>query len=284
MFHAVDTKDASAVEREVEESYRELYADSDPQFVPRAFRWLVDCFAGRYRDFQAIDVQYHDLEHTLQGTLCMGRLLTRYQRAGAVPALDRRRFELGLLAILLHDSGYLKKRGDHLGTGAKYTFTHVARSVEFGALLLAEKGFSVRDIRAVQNMIRCTGLNVELAAIPFDDELDRVVGYALGTSDLVGQMAAPDYVDKLPMLFSEFDEARAHERSETPDAVNFSDAEDLMRQTPAFWRNYVLDRITREFRGLFHYLDDPYPGGRNEYVERVEANLTRLVQVISAAG
>ena len=36
--------------------------------------------------------------------------------------------------------------------------------------------------------------------------------------------------------------------------------------------------------GLFHYLDDPYPGGRNEYVERVEANLARLVQVLSASN
>jgi hypothetical protein len=111
MSHTVDTKDASAVEREVAESYRELYADSDPQFMPRAFGWLVDCFAGRYRDFQAIDLQYHDLEHTLQGTLCLGRLLTGYQQAGAVPALDRRRFELGILAILFHDSGY-RHRGE----------------------------------------------------------------------------------------------------------------------------------------------------------------------------
>ena len=35
----------------------------------------------------------------------------------------------------------------------------------------------------------------------------RIVGFALGTADLLGQMAAPDYVDKLPVLYDEFVEA-----------------------------------------------------------------------------
>ncbi len=283
MFQAVDTKDAAAVEREVNAAYLAAFSDGDPQFMNRCFHWTADCFAGRYRDFQPIDARYHDFEHTMQGTLCMGRLLHRYQRAQARPALDRRRFELGIVAILFHDTGYLKKQGDNHGTGAKYTFTHVARSTEFAALLLSEKGFPLRDIRAVQSMIRCTGLNVNLDEIPFDDELDRVVGYALSTADLLGQMAAADYVEKLPILYGEFAEALATHPELAPDNSQFASAEDLMRRTPHFWRDYVVPRLNREFRGLFHYLDDPFPGGPNDYVQRVEASLARLAQQLQHA-
>jgi len=84
-----------------------------------------------------------------------------------------------VLAILLHDTGYLKKRDDTDGTGAKYTVTHVHRSGEFAAQLLGERGFNATDIYAVQNMIRCTGVDATLSVIPFQSEIERVVGHAL---------------------------------------------------------------------------------------------------------
>src|SRR5687768_6660290 len=135
MFPPVVTKDPTAVAVEVQTAYRAMFPDADPLFVSRAFGWASECFTGRYDDYQAIDARYHDFEHTLQGTLCLARLLHARHRAGSQPQLTRRMFELGLIAILLHDSGYLKKRGDSEGTGAKYTITHVARSAEFAANL-----------------------------------------------------------------------------------------------------------------------------------------------------
>ena len=79
----------------------------------KIFNWATACFEGRYLDYQPIDAIYHDLEHTLQGALCMSQLLWNRQRAGAEPRLTRRMFELGMLAILMHDTGYLKKEGGH---------------------------------------------------------------------------------------------------------------------------------------------------------------------------
>ena len=78
----------------------------------------------------------------------MARLLRSRHYAGAQPRLTQRIVELGILAILLHDTGYLKKRNDTDGTGAKYTVVHVTRSAEFAAQLLAEKGFPEAEIRA----------------------------------------------------------------------------------------------------------------------------------------
>jgi hypothetical protein len=197
------TKDPTAVEVEVQAAYLGMFASGDSFFVPRVFGWVIECFTGSYRDYQAVDAGYHDFEHTLQGTLCFARLLRGRHFAGAQPVLTQPMFRLGLLAILLHDTGYLKKRDDQEGTGAKYTITHVARSVEFAAQLLREKGFSGWEVNAVQNMIRCTGINARLSEIAFQSEMEKTVGEALATADLLGQLAAGDYVDKLPILYAE---------------------------------------------------------------------------------
>jgi len=284
MFASVDTKDTAAVQGEVHARYRDMFPDADPLFVPATFGWAIDCFTGRYKNYQAIDALYHDFEHTLQGTLCMARLLHGRHRAGADPRLERRMFELGLMAILLHDTGYLKTKDDPTGTGAKYTLVHVSRSAEFAAQLLVEKGCTPDEVQSVQHMIRCTGVNVDLRSIPFTSEWARVVGYALGTADLLGQMAALDYVDKLPILYAEFEESAAYNGKTgrgTSTGV-FTSAEDLMRKTPVFWEKYVWPKIEKDFGGMYRYLNNPPPSGLNDYVHRIEVNLKRLKALLAA--
>lgn len=272
----VATRDPKAVEREAQVIYASIYAAGDFGFIPQAFEWAVQCFTGRHQGYQAIDARYHDLEHTLQGTLCMVRLLQGYHRAAVQPGLPERIFRLGLLAILLHDTGYLKRNDDLAGTGAKYTITHVARSAEFAGQLLAEKGFSQADIQAVQNMISCTGLNAKLAAIPFENETERIIGCALATADLLGQMAAEDYVQKLPVLFGEFAEAAAHSGERMHFVASFLSAQDLIRKTPGFWQTSIRAKLDEDLRGLWRFLNEPYPDGPNEYVKRIEANMGRI--------
>lgn len=282
MFPPVVTKDPTAVEAEVQTAYRAMFPDADPLFVSRAFGWVIDCFTGRYADYQAVDTRYHDLEHTLQGTLCMTRLLRARHQTNAHPQITPRLFRLGLLGILLHDTGYLKRNADTEGTGAKYTVTHVNRSAEFAARLLGEKGYNLADIQAVQNMIRCTGVDAAISAIPFKNETEKVVGHALGTADLLGQMAAEDYVKKLPVLYEEFAEAARHTNDKTHFIATFTSAEDLMQKTPKFWENLQL-KLNRDFSVLHRFLNDPYPHGANWYVQRIEANMERLRQRLNLA-
>jgi hypothetical protein len=276
MQSVIDTKRSSLVEAEVQSAYDAMFPQGNRAFVPMVFQWASDCFTGKYRDYLPIDAHYHDLEHTLQGTLCMSRLLRRRHELDAKPALTQRLFELGIIAILMHDTGYLKKRTDVEGTGAKYTLTHVERSIHFAGELLAGHSFYPADIHAVQNMIRCTGINVKLDMIPFQSQAEQIVGYALGTSDLLGQMAATDYVDKLPILYSEFAEAARFNQGKMKAGGFFSSALDLMQKTPIFWDNYVKNKINREFLGLYKFLNDPYPDGPNAYIDQIEANIARL--------
>ena len=196
----------------------------------------------------------------------------------AEPILPQRTVELGLIAILFHDTGYLKQRGDDSGTGAKYTVTHVSRSAEFAAKFLDGKNFLAREILAIQNMIRCTGVDATLNNIQFQDDAEKITGHILGTADLLGQMAADDYVEKLPILYAEFAEAAAFSGHKASVVSMFSSAKDLMQKTPTFWDNYVKLKLTRDFSGQFRYFNDPYPDGPNWYIAKIEANLDRLRQ------
>jgi hypothetical protein len=276
MYPPVVTKDPTAVEVEVQAAQIAIFPEGDRKFISRVFGWAIEYFNGNYRDYQAVDAPYHDFEHTLQGTLCMARLLRGRHLAGAEPQLTPKMYKLGLLAILLHDTGYLKKRNDTQGTGAKYTVTHVARSASFAAELLAEKGFSSSDILAVQNMIHCTGLDAVLGEIRFQSELEKNVGFALGTADLLGQMAAEDYAAKLPILYSEFAEAAQYSKDKTHFVALYSSATDLMKKTPVFWEEFVLLKLTRDFERMYRFLNDPYPDGPNAYLERIEAHMDLL--------
>jgi hypothetical protein len=283
MHKPVDTRIPSEVETQVQAVYRDMYPAGNRKFVGRAFRWVEQCFVGKYRDYQAIDARYHDLEHTLQGTLCLARLLHGRHRAGAEPVLSQQMFELGLLAMLFHDTGYLKKEDDKEGTGAKYTLVHVGRSASFAAEFLRNQGYREPALLAVQNMIRCTGVDADLKSIPFQDEIERMIGYALGTADLLGQMAAPDYVEKLEVLFLEFAEAVHFSGASNNRLAQYQNAADLRRNTPLFYRTFVLPRIEEDFGGLCRYLNDPYPSGPNPYLQRIEQNIAWLKEGIVGA-
>lgn len=283
MFPAVDTRDLAEVQSEVGSIFSALFPEADSGFIVRAFGWTEQWFSGKHPGYQAIDARYHDLEHTLQGTLCLARLLRGRHFAGVRPTLTPKMFELGLLAILMHDTGYLKRSDDRDGTGAKYTITHVRRSGEFAKTFLEAQGYLPTDVASVQNMIRCTGVNVDLTTIPFGSELEKNIGFALGTADLLGQMAATDYVEKLPVLYLEFAEAAKFNGPNSPKSIAFKSAEDLMRNTPVFWEKYVWPKLNNDFGALYKFVSDPYPHGPNFYLDAVETNLARLRKLVAVS-
>jgi hypothetical protein len=284
MYLWVSTKDPGAVQAQVQGAYSTILPHGDRSFVPRVFGWANQFFGGHYRDYGPIDAGYHDFEHTLQGTLCLARILRGRHLAQAQPPLTQRHVELGILAILMHDTGYLRHSDDREGTGAKYTITHVERSAEFAAQFLADQGFAPSQIQSAQSMIRCTGLNVQLDTIPFADEAERILGFALATADLLGQMAAEDYVDKLPILHSEFVEAVHYTGNRNHFIGSFAGASDLIAKTPSFWEDIVKPRLNGTFLGLYRFLNDPYPSGPNPYVDRIEANIARIRRELGASS
>jgi hypothetical protein len=238
------------------------------------FEYLRRLFIGEVEGYQACDTEYHDLEHTMECAIAMSRLIAGMKRTG-VEYLNPNIAELGLVAVLFHDTGYIKTKEDKMGTGAKYTKIHVNRSVAFVAGHISPFGYTGEEIRAIQNMIRCTGLNVDLSKITFQSDEERVMGYCLGTADLLGQMASPRYLEKLPILFLEFLEGGIED---------FQDVEDLIRKTPAFFRVFVCKRFEEDFEGVYRYISHFFPDGRNHYMLAIENNIKKIEYIIERAS
>jgi len=276
MLPPVDTKNASAVAAAVQKIFAANFPSESQQMIERLFADVEMMFAGRYLDYQPVDLGYHDLEHTLQATLCYARLFDGRHRAGVDPVLTSRYFELGLAAALLHDTGYLKLHSDRTGSCAKYTHIHVLRSCAFAASYLPSVGFSLHEIETITGTIRCTGPVSKLAWLYFNTITDQLLGCMLVTADYLGQMAAADYPEELEMLFREFHES--DEYFHVPDEDrSFRTAEELITHTPEFWAKFVRSKLDKEFEGVYRFLASPYPDGPNPYVEAIERNIA-LVQ------
>ena len=277
MFPPVETKDAPAVASFVLSRFVRMFPGASPVWLTTLFADVEDLFTGRHPDYAAVDLRYHDLEHTLQAAVCISLLLEGRHATPAEPRLTARHFELALSAALLHDTGYLRLRSDQSGTGAKYTYCHVLRSCAFAASYLPMLGADDLDIEIVLNAINCTGPSREGSSAAIRDPIGRIIGAALGTADFLGQMAARDYPDELEILFREFHEA--DEYLHVPASRRtFHSAADLIGRTPAFWQEVVKPKLDHDFHGLYRFLARPYPNGTNAYLDAVERNIARISQ------
>ena len=131
-------------------------------------------------------------------------------------------------------------------------------------------------------MIFCTGLNAVLDKIPFQSDVEKIVGFALGTADLLGQMAASDYVEKLPVLYAEFAEVARYDTGKSASVNMFASATDLRRKKPRrSGTNMSAPNSTATSWGCIEFLSDPYPSGGNFYIDRIQANIDRLRRQLS---
>jgi hypothetical protein len=180
----------------------------NPQYdyssVLTAYEDVVSLFGGKYPGYKACNTFYHDLEHTTDTLLAMARLMH-----GAVVQgvnLSERSLTIGMIAALLHDTGYIQTIDDTEGTGAKYTLTHIDRSIEFARRYFRERGLPELDFQFCRNCLLCTGIGTTINDIHFHSDEEKLAGQMLGTADLLGQMADRKYLEKLLFLFHEFQE------------------------------------------------------------------------------
>ena len=275
-----DTRNPLAVAGAVEKLHEAMFPGVGAPYIGPIMRKVEGVFAGHWRDYQAMDTDYHDLEHTLQATLCTLRVIAGHQRAHAHPTMSPHDFCIGYHAALLHDVGYLKKRGDREGTGAKYTLIHEPRGCDIAHEFLGEENWESQDVERVCSLILCTGPRSNLGGTKFGNPAHRLLGQALCAADFVSQMSDPGYVQKLPDLFEEFSESdRAN--NIPADQRQFKTLGDLYRNTPAFWENFVVPKLHGECADIGRYLADPYPGGPNPYFEQIKANIEAIKRIVS---
>lgn len=230
-------------------------------------------FRGERPGYLAIDMRYHDLEHTLQATVCIVDLVKGHLAHSATPALAQRDAEKALAAALLHDTGFIKKADDAAGTGAKYTFIHEQRSCDFARAYLPDVGFCAAEIDDICAAISCTGPRNRISGQTFATPIARHIACMLVTADYVAQLAAPDYPDELDILFAEFEEA-ADFAGVPREQRLFKSARELKQKTPDFWDKFVLPMLRTEADEVFRYL--AAPGAANGYLAAIEANVAEI--------
>lgn len=255
------------------------YGDEDISLIEEVLADVVDLYEGKRQGYQACDTAYHNLFHIFQTIPPFVEMIDGWNRQGASPRISKKYFTLGTIGALLHDTGYIKTEGDDEGTGAKYTFTHIERSTEFAVIYLPEIGLNGHDINSILNILRCTGIILDVE-ISFNNDQERIVGYALGTADLLGQMSADDYPEKLPVLYKEFAEANCYRGLDTTDNISSAmpaSPQDLMRNTPSFYKTIAMARF-KMMGSLYSYIPYHYGSSENPYLVAIERNIETILE------
>jgi len=233
-------------------------------------------FEGKFPGYKACNTRYHDLAHTLDALLTAARLFDGYN-IKKTPLPENLVVDL-LISTLLHDTGYIQDNTDNEGTGAKYTTSHVERSVKFLQKNYKALEINPDDIMIYTDMIHCTGLMVRIEAVPFSSDEEKIAGCMLGTADLLGQMSDRAYLEKLLFLYYEFKEA----------GVKGFDTEfDLVRKTADFYE-ITKKRLTGSYLSTYIYaqyhFEKRYGVNRNLYIEAIDRHMGYLHKIIEDAA
>ncbi|MEC4892417.1 MAG: metal-dependent phosphohydrolase [Oscillatoria sp. PMC 1051.18] len=193
------------------------------------------------------DAPYHDVEHTVLVALAGQEILRGKQRREASVSCED--WFHCIAALLCHDIGYVRgvcrqdepnKRLYVTGrdeekiflplsaTDASLTACHVDRGKLFVEENLA--GHRLINIPKLKHNIELTRFPV-----PTSEEHQDTVNYAglARAADLIGQLADPRYLDKMPALFQEFVETGADK------CLGYKNPSDLRAGYPNFFWNVV---------------------------------------------
>jgi hypothetical protein len=261
-----------------------LYPRADLAPVRSAFDTFTRLYAGILPGYHGCDTWYHDVQHSLDCTLALARLIDGHERS--VPRRSRigeRRARLGVICALFHDSGYIRRYDEaQFHNGAEFTFYHVTRSANFLADFLPRVGF-VREAKLASRLVHFTGYEIALSKINVRDPLDRRLGFMLGTADLIAQMADRCYLEKCRnYLFHEF-QACGLAAPGIPGgpAPVYKSPDDLLRRTPEFIDSLFKERLDGYFRKAYRYMAVHF-NGINPYMLAIEKHAEHLRRIIAA--
>ena len=269
----INTTDPDAVTREVCGIYENLYQKAEPGKIGQAFEDVTLLYRGEYPGYHACDTSYHDIQHVLDVTLAMARLMNGAVRATHAGVLSDRLFSFGIVTALYHDCGYIRHRKDtRHANGAEYTKTHVSRGGRFLEDYLAKLGMG-EFAPVASRTLHFTGYEVPVEKIRIDPEY-RLIGNLLGSADILAQMADRCYLEKCyDRLYPEF-VSGGIARQPTPDGkeqVIFASGADLIYQTPRFYHS-AQKRLRVDLGGYCDYVENHF-GGENLYFTELDKNI-----------
>jgi hypothetical protein len=271
----VETTDPAEVNREVKRIFLELYPDASTQLLDRSFPDVARLYRGEYPGYHGCDTEYHNLQHTLDVTLAMTRLMDGYERSrDRTEQIGSRLFGFGVVTALLHDVGYLRHANDTRHRhGAEYTLQHVSRGGKFIEHYLDKVG--MKDLAGIaKQIVHFTGYERPVHRIKVPNLMFRMLGNMLGTADIIAQMADRCYLEKCrDRLFPEFvfGGLAAKDESDRRRSVQFRSQQDLLSRTPNFYKTATV-RLNEQL-GSAHAYAQRHFGGQNLYLEEIDKNI-----------
>ena len=236
----------------LQQSYARMYGQLEPDY-PQILGWA----GGMALELIAnSDALYHNVEHTVMVTMLGQEILRgKHLREGGVTPSDWLHV---VLALLCHDLGYVRGlcREDGGGaytagvpgprvilptgsTDAALTPYHVDRSQHF-----IRERFGNHPLLNAE----CIASYIERTRFPVPSDADHqgTADYAglVRAADLIGQLADPHYLRKLPALFAEFVETGVAVR------LGYATLEDLRQGYPTFYWQVVTPYIQDGIRHL----------------------------------
>ena len=286
--NTVQVSNPTAVRNAVWALFAETYPGAPFDKLWLAFYDFDRLFTGRYPGYLGCDTTYHDMQHTLDMTLALARLVAGYEKSvGRAERLGPDRAQMAIITSLFHDSGYIRheERDTDFVNGAEFTMYHVTRSADFLRRYLPELGLA-KDAGIASMIVHFTGYEVDLDEIELDDPRDVICGHLLGTADMVAQMADRCYLEKCrDRLYKEFVLGGVAVENAKPGEymVRYKSGEDLLKKTPLFYQQVMRDRLNLKFNRAYRFVEVLYDG-HNPYIEAIRNNITHLVRIISTGN
>jgi hypothetical protein len=134
-------------------------------------------------------------------------------------------------------------------------------------------------------LVHFTGYEMEIEAIRVEDARDRMIGFLVGTADLIGQMSDRMYLEKCrEFLYKEFVWGKIA-RERLPDGhevVRYASPEDLIIKTPGFYEYVARTRIQKKLGSADRYAAAHFDGP-SPYQSEIDRNMDFLRQTIETA-
>lgn len=275
LYDLVNPKVSDAVLTEVIEIFELCgFDERAAEAVSKVHRDIVDVYYGNHPDFKESTAKYHNLEHTCSVVLSTARLLHGCL-VNKYVEIAQDDFVLGVIASYFHDTGLLQEKGDEKGTGAKHTVGHEQRSIIFLTHYLTKNGYSDESIKVCADAIRATTLSLSPCKIDFTSINSEVIGRIVGSADLIAQIADRTYLEKLRLLFLEFQEARL---------PGFNTQLDLLKQTEEFYTHIAKKRLNEDFGGIHRHMKahfvEKWNVEKDLYEQAIQANISYIHNLV----
>ena len=275
--NTVKVTSARHVARAVKKIFENQYPTEPFDSVWLAFLDFDRLYNGRSAEYFAVDTTYHDIQHSLDMTLALARLIVGYEKAhDSVNQLGPARARYILVTALFHDFGYIRHRlrDREAESGAVFTTTHVSRSGAFLEEYLPQIGLG-DYARIAGRVVHYTGYEVPIDEIDLEDPKDRAAGELLGTADLVAQMADRCYLEKCrDRLYPEFVLGKiAVNPGAAGSQATYQSGRDLLKKTMTFYQTSARKRLDETFHSAYRYFESHFESGANPYMVAIDKNL-----------